>query len=118
MKDLSWNRIGLRIQTRRLEKHLTQQNLAEKANLSDVYIGYIEQGKRKASVNTLFKITEILGCTINDLLTENSSNPESASALDEAIRQLLADCSGAERLALFHVIQSILEFIRAAKEDS
>ena len=52
---INWVAVGTRIQTKRLEKKMTQQQLAELTDYSEVYIGYIEQGKRKLSIESMIR---------------------------------------------------------------
>lgn len=48
--------IGDKIKKRRLKKGWTCKELGEKAGLSESYIYLIEQGDRKATLKTLYKI--------------------------------------------------------------
>jgi len=52
--------IGKKIQKRRKELEITQEALAEKVNVSRVYMGYIEQGRNTPSLELLQKIAKIL----------------------------------------------------------
>lgn len=53
-------KIAKNIQRIRKEKALSQEELAHKAGLNRAYIGYIERGERKPSVDTLNKISKAL----------------------------------------------------------
>ncbi len=46
---------------------MTQEDLAEKVNLSRAYIGYIEQGRNTPSLETLEKIAKALRVKLSDL---------------------------------------------------
>ncbi len=59
--------IGKRIKEERLKKGLTQENLAELVGVSNNFISYIETGKKKASLNTIAKIADVLEVTLSDL---------------------------------------------------
>ncbi len=61
-------RFGKRIAKLRKEKELTQQQLAEKVNMSVVAIAYIETGKRWVRLSTLYKIANALDVDISELL--------------------------------------------------
>lgn len=52
----------------RNEKGLTQEALAYQAGLNRAYIGYIERGERKPTVETLEKIAKCLKIKVNKLL--------------------------------------------------
>lgn len=53
--------IGERIKTVRKSLGLTQDQLAEKSELSSNYIGQLERGERSPSLKTLSKIARSLG---------------------------------------------------------
>ena len=52
--------IGLRIKTRRLLLHMSQEELAAKTGLSRTYIYFIETGKKSLTIKTLSNIKEAL----------------------------------------------------------
>ncbi len=54
----------------RLEKGMTQGELAKFTNVSRQTIGLIEQGAYNPSLNLCIKICQTLGVTLNDLFWE------------------------------------------------
>ncbi len=60
-------KVGRRIQKRRQEIGLTQEELAEKVNLSRAYIGFIEQGRSTPSLEVLSKIAKTLKVNVSEL---------------------------------------------------
>ncbi|MBQ8508213.1 MAG: helix-turn-helix transcriptional regulator [Clostridia bacterium] len=60
--------IGKRIRAHRILRQMTQEQLAEASNISISFLGHIERGTRKLSVETLYKIAKALDCSANDLL--------------------------------------------------
>ena len=62
-------KIGKFISIKRKEKNLTQQELAEKLNITDRAISKWENGFCLPDVGTMPKLCEILGITINDLFS-------------------------------------------------
>lgn len=63
-------KIADKIRKIRLEKGLTQEKLALEAGVNRAYIGYIETGKRKPSVETLEKIAKSLHVKLVDLFDD------------------------------------------------
>src|SRR5258708_4547021 len=57
-----------RIKRLRLDKKISQEDLAAKAGLSRNGMGLIEQGKRWPRLATLLKISDALGMTIEEVL--------------------------------------------------
>ncbi|WNX86387.1 helix-turn-helix transcriptional regulator [Agathobaculum sp. NTUH-O15-33] len=48
------------IRKRRLEKHLTQKQLAEMSDITQPYLYEIESGRKSPSIDVLAKICEVL----------------------------------------------------------
>ena len=59
--------LGDTIRSERLKAGLTQEQLAEKANLARNYIGNIERAEYKVTLEALFRIAKALKVTIHDL---------------------------------------------------
>lgn len=59
--------LGKKIQRIRKELKLTQEELAEKVNISRAYMGYIEQGRNTPSLGVLQKIAKSLGVKVKDI---------------------------------------------------
>lgn len=71
---MDYNALGTRIKNKRLEQNLTQEQLAEKVELSAVYIGQIERGERKMTIETLVKLANSLNSSIEELLKDSTSS--------------------------------------------
>lgn len=57
--------LGRKIQRKRNEIGLTQEELADKVGISRAYMGYIEQGRNAPSLEILSKIARILKISID-----------------------------------------------------
>lgn len=60
--------VGSRIRQYRINKDITQEELAFQINTSAAYISNIERGIKKPSLQKLSEIAEVLHVTINDLI--------------------------------------------------
>ena len=58
--DMNYKDLGRRIRTLRQKQHLTQEQLAEKIDMSASFLGHIERGSRVASLETLVKLCNVL----------------------------------------------------------
>ena len=63
------NRIGDRIRKARLALGLTQEALAEKAELHVSYVGQLERGLRAPSLKVLTQVSAALGMEFHQLVT-------------------------------------------------
>ena len=55
----------------RVARNLSQENLAEKADLHRTYIGSVERGERNISVNNIERIARALDIEIIELFSNN-----------------------------------------------
>jgi len=62
----------MNLRRKRHDRHMTQEELAERAGLSARYVGAIERGDVSASVTVLGQIAEALGVEPGDLLRRSS----------------------------------------------
>jgi transcriptional regulator with XRE-family HTH domain len=62
--------VGGRIRVFRQQAGLTQEKLAEKADLHYNFIGEVERGNLDISVGSLLKVSKALGLRVRDLVDE------------------------------------------------
>jgi transcriptional regulator with XRE-family HTH domain len=62
--------LGDAVRAARKKARLSQEELAEKADLTRNYIGDIERAEKKATVEALAKIAKALKCRVRDLVWE------------------------------------------------
>ena len=67
MQKTFYKLLGKNIKARREECNLTQQELADKLNLSLNFVGKIEVAFSKPSLDTLIKIAQALDTTVSNL---------------------------------------------------
>lgn len=69
--------LGRRIREERLRIGLTQEQIAEKVNVSTTYIGFIERGERSVTLEKLIMLAECFMLPVDALLHDApSQNPE------------------------------------------
>lgn len=64
--------LGKKIHQRRILLGLTQQELADRCELTKGYISQLENDKTSPSIETLIHILEVLGISIGDFFSEES----------------------------------------------
>lgn len=105
--------IGARIRYHRVKNGLSQEELAERSELSRVYISYIESGERNVSLDSIITIANILNISADDLLEDNlfaTLNSESYGQKDA-----LLDCSAEESSILIEAMEALKSIIRKYK---
>jgi transcriptional regulator with XRE-family HTH domain len=63
-------RLGKKIKLARVEKDMSQSNLAHAADIDSSHIGKIERGELNITVVTLFRLAQALGCSPTILLPD------------------------------------------------
>jgi transcriptional regulator with XRE-family HTH domain len=68
MKDDIVKKFGIRLREKRLLLGLSQEELAEKADVHRTYIGMLERGEKNVTLKNIEKIASALCLPINDLM--------------------------------------------------
>lgn len=108
--DVNFKLIGKRIKEVRMQRSITQADLAEMTGMSDSYISYIETAKKQASLESLIQISNALGITVDELLCGNQLYNPTDYQTD--IDLLMDDCSLLERSFIFELISVAKHIIR------
>ena len=68
---MDYTALGERIRKARIKMNLTQETLASQIEVSTSFIGHIERGTRKASLETLVKLANALRTGVDALLADS-----------------------------------------------
>lgn len=104
--------LGDKIRTLRKEKRVTQQELANAIDVVQSTIGMIESGKKTGSTQTLLKIADFFGVTVDYLLSEDDKKNEedvtqiklskkAEKDIEKALAQTLEDLSNTQDGLMF-----------------
>lgn len=74
---MDYKRLGVRIREERKRLNLTQAQLAEAIDISDTYMGAIERGERSLTLDTLVRLVNRLGVTVDYLLSDSVTDTDS-----------------------------------------
>ncbi len=103
--------IGRNIRKFRIEKKLRQEDLAERAGLSEKYIGMVERGEKTPSLETFIHIINALEISADMVLTDvvSTGYAVKASLLTEKLERLPAE----ERARVYDVIDVLLHHAKS-----
>lgn len=103
---VDYSLIGKRIATARKECGLTQDKLAEKADISNNYLSHIETSRSIPSLETLVSICDALDVTPDYLLLGTSDRQTDYLVSD--IAHKLSQCNDYEKRIIFNMIDVLL----------
>ncbi len=107
---MNYEIMGKNIARIRNKNHLTQEQLAEKINISTVFVSQIETAVRKPSLETIHKISVALNTTIDSLIDNNKIQAK----YDEFLT-LLQDKNADEISFILNVLREICSNIKDGK---
>ena len=128
-EKLNFKEIGSRVRLEREKLDLTREKFAEIVGLSSYYIGQIERGDRKMSVETLVNIANALHVSVDYLLngsnlhTEKSDIEKNFSVLEtpynsynpsddlQELLSILTRCSNREISLIKDITKLILPYL-------
>ena len=103
---MNQNALGRRIREERQKLNLTQEQLAEKINVSTTYIGFIERGERSITLGKLTLLASVLGVSVDYLLSDTIAPVSSAN--EKLWLQLLASATEEEQTLIIDMAKLIL----------
>ena len=107
MKHVNYEHIGNRIRTFRQTLGISQERLAELADISAPHMSHIETGRTKLSLPTLVRVANALNVSVDELLC--GSLTQGKALMQNEFSDLLSDCTVEE-------IGFILSIVKALKK--
>jgi len=104
---IDYKKLGTRIKERRLHLQLTQEQLAELCQISNIYISHIETSKANPSLEVLFTRAENLEVTPDYLLMD--SLYQSTAHIEDEIAGKLQRCSPENIHLINRMIDVVIE---------
>lgn len=106
MSKLNLQTIGKNIRKYRLANKMRQEDLAEKTDLSVIYIGMVERGEKVPSLLSFIKILNALDVSADTILCDvlNAGYEVKNSLLNEKLKKL----SDEDREKIYDVINTMI----------
>jgi transcriptional regulator with XRE-family HTH domain len=101
--DSVYVKIGRRIKELRLQKGMTQQDLAEKAEISVSFLSFLEKANRKGSLQTYFDLAKAFDMDLAELFQERNSDRKRTASKMQSFPQLNAT----EMKAIYKFVKSL-----------
>lgn len=103
---LDFTIIGQRIKCARLNKKLTQEDLAEKLDVSVAFLSRIERGAITVNLRRLSEICSILEISEGEIL--NGALPHSDNYLSNEFSDLLKNCPPDKMKLIYDIAKTII----------
>ncbi|MBQ3835269.1 MAG: helix-turn-helix transcriptional regulator [Elusimicrobia bacterium] len=97
--------LGKRIQEERKNLNMTQEELAEKINVTPKFISFMERGLGLPSVETLISLSKALSVSMDDLVSGKKIKKN--EVLANQIIDLLSDLSDKQQKQFFKALKEI-----------
>ena len=101
--------IGKRLRSYRKALGLSQEELAEKAELHHTYIGQVERGEKNITIGSLEKICSALDLSFSELFDGLGPANKNSSASNEIV-QLLYDEMPEKQAILLNILNDIRKY--------
>lgn len=101
--------MGDRIKEARKKKGLTQEQLAERLDVSVEFVGQIERGLKLPSMNVFIKLIEALNVSADYLLRDSVSTGQLFG--DNAIGRKVEKLTPKQRIALEALIDTYIQYL-------
>ena len=105
MKELDFARIGKKIKELRIERRLTQEYVANMADVNTSHISNIENNRVKISLSTLVHVCNALSTTVDYILADEYVSP--SSVLEQEILHELQSCSDETKNQVLKIIKAL-----------
>ncbi|HAM35271.1 MAG TPA: hypothetical protein DEB40_06185 [Elusimicrobia bacterium] len=112
MQDI-YRKVGIEVRALREQLGWTQEKLGEVSGLHPSFIGQIERGVKKASLQTLARLAEALGVAAGALLDE--AHGDLPKVWEARIGALLRDQSPQKREILYSTLRHLSRELRGGK---
>ncbi len=112
--SVSYKVIGRHIRDARRASNMTQEDLADKLEMSSAHLGKIERGERAVNLERLSQICLLLGVALETLIAgaligAQLQVPESDTAFLSAITELSQGCSERSRKLMLRLCREVSE---------
>ena len=105
---MDYKRLGERIREERLKLHLTQAQLAEAIDISDTCRGSIERGERSLTLDTLVRLVNRLGVTVDYLLADSVADTD--TNIMEQFKQIVDQQPLERKQMAINVLRTIFSY--------
>ena len=100
------SRLGVNIWSARIAQGMTQQTLAERADLSVPYVSRVERGEKEPSLSTLLRVADALDIGLEELLGLKRKQDDRSKE-----RKILEGCTVEQEAVLLEMLIELKKIV-------
>lgn len=104
---LDFTIIGQRLKKARIDKNMTQENLAEQLDISVAFLSRVERGLSHVNLKRLSQLCSILDVSEGYILNGTAST--SNQYLISEFNEILSNCSAEKQKLIYKIAKTIIE---------
>ena len=112
VEKINYRDIGVRIKECRIQFGMTQEKLAELANISIQHMSNIEHGATKLSLPTIIALANALAVSVDRLVAGSIHTAVGKECLSADFNRLIEDCTAEEAYFLYELVKSAKAVLR------
>lgn len=105
MEEINFENIARKLKEVRLSKGLTQEYIADMADVNTSHISNIENNRVKISLSTLIHVCNALDFTVDSILADEYNEP--SSALEHEILHELQSCPLETQKQILKIVKAL-----------
>lgn len=105
---MDYVKLGEKIKKERMRNRLTQEMLAELADITSSYVGQIERGERKVTLSKLVRIANVLNVSVDYLLSDTAELTE--DNLQAEIKNAMNNMEEKDKHMIIDIIKIINDY--------
>ena len=107
---IDYSSIGFKVRQARLERKITQEQLAEAVGVGVTHISHLETGSGTVSLKVFIAIVNYLNCSVDELLYKEIKTAR--PIVNNWLTELVADCDQSEIKIIADTITTLKQSLR------
>lgn len=109
---MDYKLLGANVRKIRKQKGYTILQLSEMISVSDSFLGQLERGVNKPSLETLLRISNILGASMDSLIFNNLNKESSKSYFLSEVDKQTKDLTTTQKTIILENIELLKRFLK------
>ncbi|MCI5623668.1 MULTISPECIES: helix-turn-helix domain-containing protein [Anaerostipes] len=115
--EIDYKALGARIREIRQKKGLTQEYVAEKAEISVTHMSNIENASKTLSLKLLVIIAGVLEVTVDQLLVDSYPREKRQDVFFKEMEVMLEQCNAGERRVVINTVTSLVDSLLEKRKN-